>query len=565
METRELRGGLPAASIGPLYIIYFSGNHTNFRLAEFRAGADYLDIAYSFVPLPYVGIPWLDGVPEEDKVWREAIDLSLYNEEAEKGINTERPFMLVYLPSDEVASLLCKRVTSIKSVWQLWASGRNAEELKMDLRKDQVKELWWPFCDKEISWRATVLSYQRSLTMPEQISRIELFKEVLNFQGPIKMKGADLEWGYMEEWTAPCLLPVEVEEGTKEIFDMSRYVVESKVDRETKKRFQRQRLLSMHIGRKVSDGNARELISRMDVKRRKYIGNTTMESQMSLIQAGMALSGPGKIIYDPFAGTCSLLLAAAVLGGHVMASDIDGRMMRGKAKKCQEVAVLGSARQYGVKDQFIDFICSDVSQHPWRGEGLFDAIVADPPYGVRAGAKQLGRRDLNKQRDTPFVLSDGTYSHHQQDYLPPMKPYALNDLLIDLMNFSAKLLKAKGRLVFWMPTMIECEEDTDGATGGSSMQALQLELTQDFVLLSHSLQDFGAWGRRLITLEKVPKKSHEKKEVAVLPLAPIKHHGLDARLRATDDPNEFRNRFFSRQIESTSSAQLVPTDKDSRR
>jgi tRNA (guanine10-N2)-methyltransferase len=41
---------------------------------------------------------------------------------------------------------------------------------------------------------------------------------------------------------------------------------------------------------------------------------------------------PGKIIYDPFAGTGSLLYAVAHWGAYVFGSDIDGRQMRGKSK-----------------------------------------------------------------------------------------------------------------------------------------------------------------------------------------------------------------------------------------
>jgi len=541
METRGLSEDQEPSSIGPLYIVYFSGTHTNFRLAEFRAGADFLDIAYAFTPVPVNGIPWLDAVPEEEKTWKEAIDLTLNTEEAKKGLNVERQVMLVYLPNDEVVRQLCQRVTCIRSVWQQWASGHSIEEIQKEMRTEEVKKRWDRYWDKKTSWKAIVLSIQRSLRMKEQLGRIELFKEVLDFQGPIRLKDADLEWGYLEEWTFACPLPAEEEEyeGKGKKLDMTRYEIEVGANRE--RRFQRQRLLSIHVGRKVAEGMARDLISKMDVKRRKYIGNTTMESQMSLITAGMALSGPGRIVLDPFAGTCSLLLAAAVLGAHVIASDIDGRMMRGKAKKGQEVAVLGSAKQYGVEDQFLGFICSDISQHPWRGKRLLDAIIADPPYGVRAGAKQLGRRDINKQLDAPYILEDGTFSHEKEDYLPPTKPYALNDLLLDLMNFSAKLLAPNGRLVFWMPTMIESVEKASGTNQGT-MQELQLELTPDFKLIAHSLQDFGAWGRRLITLEKIERGSQPIETAAILPSPPPKHIGIDDRIRATDDPDEFRNK-----------------------
>jgi tRNA (guanine10-N2)-methyltransferase len=48
---------------------------------------------------------------------------------------------------------------------------------------------------------------------------------------------------------------------------------------------------------------------------------------------------PGKIIYDPFAGTGSLLYAVAHWGAYVFGSDIDGRQMRGKSEYSVEVGI----------------------------------------------------------------------------------------------------------------------------------------------------------------------------------------------------------------------------------
>lgn len=538
METRGLREGQDASTIGPLYIIYFSNTHDNFRIAEFQAAADFLNIDYAFTPMPANRMPYTCG--QVGNGWRDSIDLTMDTEEAKKGINVHRPFMLVYLANDEIARQLCQRVTSIKSIWLQWASAGSSQGIRTILETDQVRKKWSKYLKKNISWRAMIISHQRSLSMSEQLQRVELYKDLLDFPGPIKMKGADLIWGYIEEWNAHGQLPEEEEEKN---LDLSQY--EDEVGIHEGGRQQRQRLLSVHVGEKISDGLARVMISKMDVKKRKYIGNTTMESQMSLIQAGMALAGPGKVLYDPFAGTCSILLAAAAFGANVVASDIDGRMMRGKAKVGQQVAVLNSAKQYGLEHHFLDFICADMSQHPWRASGLFDAIVADPPYGVRAGAKQIGRREADKQLTEPVVMKDGSYSHQQPGYFPPTKPYALHNLLLDLMNFSAKLLVSKGRLVFWMPTMIESEGNHDN--NPEIMQELQLESTPDFRLVAHSLQDFGLWGRRLITLEKVERLDSDKEYgTAILPSAPSRHLQTTSseRLRATDDPKEFRNQFF---------------------
>jgi tRNA G10 N-methylase Trm11 len=45
-----------------------------------------------------------------------------------------------------------------------------------------------------------------------------------------------------------------------------------------------------------------------------------------------AQPAPGKVIYDPFVGTGSLLYACAHWGATVIGSDIDGRQIRGKGQ-----------------------------------------------------------------------------------------------------------------------------------------------------------------------------------------------------------------------------------------
>lgn len=37
-----------------------------------------------------------------------------------------------------------------------------------------------------------------------------------------------------------------------------------------------------------------------DLKKRAYIGTTSMESEVSLLMANQAQAAPGKICYDPF-------------------------------------------------------------------------------------------------------------------------------------------------------------------------------------------------------------------------------------------------------------------------
>jgi len=55
-----------------------------------------------------------------------------------------------------------------------------------------------------------------------------------------------------------------------------------------------------------------------------------MDAEVSLLMANQALAKSGSAIWDPFAGTGSMLVTAAHWGARVWGSDIDGRQMKGR-------------------------------------------------------------------------------------------------------------------------------------------------------------------------------------------------------------------------------------------
>jgi tRNA (guanine10-N2)-methyltransferase len=120
---------------------------------------------------------------------------------------------------------------------------------------------------------------------------------------------------------------------------------------------------------------------------------------------------------DPFVGTGSFLVACAHFQGYTMGADIDGRQLRGRSayvnpeamtqsklpnriRECKRElsmikdndrkSVYDNIQQYGMERRVVDNVVCDLAHHPWRKVALWDAIVCDPPYGVRAGAKKIG-------------------------------------------------------------------------------------------------------------------------------------------------------------------------------
>ena len=68
-----------------------------------------------------------------------------------------------------------------------------------------------------------------------------------------------------------------------------------------------------------------------------------------------------------------------------------------------------------------------------------------------------------------------------------MKPYELSELARDLVILSRYMLKPRGRLVFFLPTVTEEYEELD----------IQAMLCDGMELVANSLQNFGSWGRRV--------------------------------------------------------------------
>lgn len=165
------------------------------------------------------------------------------------------------------------------------------------------------------------------------------------------------------------------------------------------------------------------------------------------------------------------------------------------AEKGKDVTpgIFRAAAAYGYDQRFLDVVAFDVTHGPWRRGGFLDAIVTDPPYGVRAGAKRLGKsttRKRNTLRDEPYQFDDGTFAHERPGYLPPSKPYELVDLTLDLVQLSRYLLVPGGRLVFFLPTVNDDFEHVDVPVV-EGMREVKHE--------DGSLQDFGKWGRRVST------------------------------------------------------------------
>ena len=334
---------------GRVYVLHCAHSHTDFRLPEIEASAAYLGMDYELLRTPSRRDPV--GVTDD----------------------VSRPFHLCKLPSDDAAKALLHRCSCIRAVWELWACADTYGELHS---RNQEARMYVPWQSSEYSWKALMQGFHAALPEKRRLSLIESFV-YMGLEGPVRMRGADLTWGVLEEYRRPSDdVPAEGPEA--EAQDAPAELGDSDP-----------RLLQLFLGRKIKDRSgampARDLIDVLNLKKRRYIGNTSMESEMSVIMANMALAGPGKFVYDPFAGTGSMLYACSIFGAFSFGSDIDGRMLRGKNPSQKDSGIVQSAKQYGIQGRLIDTAVFDMTRAPWRtpfrGDvGIFDAIVTDRMY-----------------------------------------------------------------------------------------------------------------------------------------------------------------------------------------
>lgn len=82
---------------------------------------------------------------------------------------------------------------------------------------------------------------------------------------------------------------------------------------------------------------------------------------------------------------------------------------------------------------------------------IFDAIICDPPYGVRAGGRKSGGRKLLKGIVAPYTVPDDK----RTDHIPSTAAYSLVECVHDLLDLAARMLVMGGRLVFFYPVLRE--------------------------------------------------------------------------------------------------------------
>ena len=379
--------------------------------------------------------------------------------------------MKVQVESDEKVQELLNRAILVKDFIELWAEADSLEGLHEQLKEKDKISLFDPH--RESTFKFLVKSYGKAYTPAEQLNIINSFAYT-KLNGAIRMKDPEIIYGVFVD-------RIDDSENENNLNGIEHF----------------------YFGRYVGRSLRGKHIEAMDLKKREYLGTTSMDAELSLIMSNMGLVQPGSLVYDPFVGTGSFLYTCSYFGAYTMGSDIDGRQMRGKMKSStrnrgpkykkseglledteEYASIFTNVKQYGLSGLVLDCLVFDMAHHPFGDRLRLSAIVTDPPYGVRAGAKKLGAATPQDSKPIPAEYRPITY--------PTTQPYAIDELTCDLYSFACAHLLPRGRLVFWYPVD---EEERDSFN-------LQNVIKHDkLVVISASLHRCKGFDRWLITLE----------------------------------------------------------------
>ncbi|KAK7603244.1 hypothetical protein V9T40_003243 [Parthenolecanium corni] len=416
------------------YLFWFANDHVDFRLSEIE----------SIVSLLKTTIKW-------------------------KEKPTIKPYWIAELPSEDVVKEIARRSVSLKHITELWAWSSTIENLHEQVRKFSDDHLIQCPDLHQISFKFNVEVYCNTQKYSEKVSKIETFN-YLPFKGRVNLNNPDITLTYIEYFGND---PNKVPEKPYHLF----------------------------FGKMIAKSQ-RKSISDLSLKNRIFIGNTSMDAELSLIMANCAKVTDGDLVYDPFVGSGSLLVAAAYFGGYVFGVDIDYLMIHGRTKPTRKQArdkprknesVLANMKQYGLESHYLDVLVGDSSLPIWRPELRLDAIITDPPYGIREATEKIG---TSKERQNSSSICNS------ETKFPSKVIYSFHQILFDLFYFSAAHLKLNGRLVTWIPVY---RDDYD--------EDHYIPQHPCFTLISNCEQIISrVLSRRLLTFEKTKEPTAEELE-----------------------------------------------------
>lgn len=268
----------------------------------------------------------------------------------------ENPCVFVTLPNVEVMEGILKRTVCVEKFVEIYASGEKIEDLIEQLSSNS------PFIslisDPASTFAFSVDFFKDTVSYASRVQLINLF-DPLPFQGKVDAVNPKLRFWLLRDVFQRFYFGLEVG--------------------------------SLSLGPRF--------YSKYRLSEREYLGPTSTDNDLAFLMVNEALVTVNSMVLDPFVGTGSILVAAQHFGGICFGSDIDMRVLKGmkvgRSREGREADIFTNFRNYGL--QLPEILRCDNSKPAWGMTEIFDAIVCDPPYGVRARSRTAGNKTTPNQ------------------------------------------------------------------------------------------------------------------------------------------------------------------------
>ncbi|GBF97951.1 hypothetical protein Rsub_10624 [Raphidocelis subcapitata] len=457
----------PRAGRGPVrYLCYFAHTLLDFRVAEFEALAA------------------MAGAAPGEVVW-------------EPPRNPDSPFRFVTLPSRRIARHVAFRAVLLRALIEVWGEGPDWAALRPAVEAYAAGPRGARYLAPATTFRVKVDTW--GFRWPEERKREVLQElEFVPFRGRVDLsQNTQVSfWAILEGQRPEVVLAGKggAGGGGGQTAQNGEGQAQGQQQQQQQQQEEEEEVADggsvdgrerpwdwIFFGREVALAASRVLPAQFTLKARRYLGPTSMDAEMAFVMANMAWCRPGSLVFDPYCGTGSLLLAAARFGSTVVGGDIDIRVIKLGKRNPKTGAVednFSNFEQYGLPHP-AGLLRMDASRPPFRRglEGLFHAIIGDPPYGVRAGGRKSHSKAVEIRDPSRHYASTA--------------PYGLTECVDDLSDLAARLLVEGGRLVYFVPVSPETYDPSE------------LPDHPALTLVSNCEQPLsGRYSRRLLTYAK---------------------------------------------------------------
>lgn len=292
------------------YLIEFRGINDNFRYFEFQNA-----------------VKFCCGKVVADSVQFYPIMFDLYT-----NATMATYFDIDYSLNDNDIKRIVNRCALVRSVIEVWGDGRNPQEVH-EQALNNYDHLLRPIFNESLPyaenrWKVEFRRHGRSVNSNYTEKRLLLskFTQLLHrINGTVDLVNPSNIFVYLEDWmtyqedlnSLTTELRQNIESNTK-INNDSYRKLRIEASEQLEKEYKPLRCI---LGRLIAEGP--NIQHNYDIKRRPYIGQTTMDELSSHLAASSAPISSGSLVLDPYCGTGSLLIAAANLGAMVVGSDVD--------------------------------------------------------------------------------------------------------------------------------------------------------------------------------------------------------------------------------------------------